>query len=160
MKKIILCFCLLISSVALPAFAQTDKLIDELSNIKGITYVSVSESMLGLIGNRLDAVDVGDVNLENILPKLKSIKILNADEGAGVKQMRSQLTNHFTKLKLEALVDIKEDGEVTKIYFSESKDFKKEYSSLIIYADEGDEISLILLNGTFQMNDLKNLMNQ
>lgn len=158
MKKIILYICLLFSSMALPAFAQTDKLIDDLSNIKGVTYISVSESMLGLIGDKMDMVNVGDVNLDNILPKLKTIKILNADEGAGVKQMRNQLAGYFSKQKMEALVDIKEDGEVTKIYFSESKNLKDEYSKLIIYADEGDEISFIALSGTFKMDDLKTLM--
>lgn len=158
MNKIILYFCLLFSGMALPTFAQTDKLIDELSNIKGVTYVSVSESMLGLIGDRLDMVNVGEVNLDDILPKLKSIKILNADEGPGVKQIRTQLTSYFSKQKLEALVDIKEDGEVTKIYFFESKDLKKEYSKLMIYVDEEDEVSFIVLSGTFKMADLKNLM--
>lgn len=158
MKKIILYICLLFSAVSLPTFAQTEKLIDELSNIKGMTYVSVSESMLGLMGNHIEKVSIDNVDIQQILPKLKSIKILNIDEGAGVKQMRNHLTSYFSKHKMEALVDVKDDGEVTKIYFFESKNFKKEYSSLIIYADEGDEVSFIMLNGIFKMDDLKTLM--
>ena len=158
MRKIILCVCLLLSCISLPVLAQNDKLIQELSDIKGVSSVYISESMLQLVGDASNMINAGGVKLDGILPKLNSIQILNADSGSAVDQLRAKLSSYIKKLNLEVLMQTKEDDEVTMIYFVESKDFKKDLSRLILFVDEKDEVTFIGLSGAFKLEDLKDMM--
>ena len=160
MRKIILCICLLLSCISLPAFAQNDKLVQELSDIKGVTSVFISESMLQLVEGASDMINAGGVKLDKVIPKLNSIQILNADSAPAVDELRAKLTGYIKKNNLEVLMQTKDDDEVTMIYFVESKDFKKESSRLFLFVDEKDEVTFIGLSGRFKLEDLKEMISK
>lgn len=158
MKRILAYICLFIVCMSIPSYGQTDKLIQELSDIKGVSSVLISESMLKLIGGGTDLINNDELKLDKVLPKLNGIQILSADSGKAVEQLRTKLADYIKKQKLEMLMQTKDDDEVTRIYFMESKDFKKEFSRLILVVDDKEEVTFIGLSGTFKLDDLKEMI--
>lgn len=151
MKKITTILSLLLLSISIPLFAQQHKVIQDLSNIKGVTAVFVSEQMLQMIG--LSQFDVEDVvELSNIASKVTSVTVLNAESSRPVKELRQGITSYIDKMKISPLITTKEDDEQVNIYFIEPQGSEKQ-SHVIIYTDEGDEVSLISITGSFSIKD-------
>lgn len=159
MKKIGRYMVLLLLFITLPLKAQNDKFFQDLSNIKGVTSVIISETMLGLIGGNSDMIDIDDLDVKSILSKLKSIQILNSETAQSTKEMRQKIQTYLDKVSVMPIMSVKEDDEKTLIYFIEPKG-KKDYAQLILFVDETDEISFISMSGTFKIEDLKGMMEQ
>lgn len=159
MKKIGRYMVLLLLFITLPLKAQNDKFFQDLSNIKGVTSVIISETMLSLIGGNSDMIDIDDLDVKGILPKLKSIQILNSETAQSTKEMRQKIQTYLDKVSVMPIMSVKEDDEKTLIYFIEPKG-KKDYAQLILFVDETDEISFISMSGTFKIEDLKGMMEQ
>lgn len=159
MKKIGRYMVLLLLFITLPLKAQNDKFFQDLSNIKGVTSVIISETMLGLIGGNSDMIDIDDFDVKGILSKLKSIQILNSETAQSTKEMRQKIQTYLDKVSVMPIMSVKEDDEKTLIYFIEPKG-KKDYAQLILFVDETDEISFISMSGTFKIEDLKGMMEQ
>ncbi len=159
MKKIGRYMVLLLLFITLPLKAQNDKFFQDLSNIKGVTSVIISETMLGLIGGNSDMIDIDDLDVKSILSKLKSIQILNSETAQSTKEMRQKIQTYLDKMNVMPIMSVKEDDEKTLIYFIEPKG-KKDYAQLILFVDETDEISFISMSGTFKIEDLKGMMNK
>lgn len=151
MKKITTMLCLLLMSISIPLFAQENKAIKELSNIKGVTAIFVSEQMLNMIGLSNFSVD-NVINLNDIASKIKSVTVLNAEDSKPIKELRKGMDTYLGKLKVSPMLTTKEDDEQVNIYFIEPQAADK-YAQLIIYTDEGDEVSIIALIGSFEMKD-------
>lgn len=159
MKKIGRYMVLLLLFITLPLKAQNDKFFQDLSNIKGVTSVIISETMLSLIGGNSDMIDIDDLDVKSILSKLKSIQILNSETAQSTKEMRQKIQTYLDKMNVMPIMSVKEDDEKTLIYFIEPKG-KKDYAQLILFVDETDEISFISMSGTFKIEDLKGMMEQ
>lgn len=159
MKKIGRYMVLLLLFITLPLKAQNDKFFQDLSNIKGVTSVIISETMLSLIGGNSDMIDIDDFDVKGILSKLKSIQILNSETAQSTKEMRQKIQTYLDKVSVMPIMSVKEDDEKTLIYFIEPKG-KKDYAQLILFVDETDEISFISMSGTFKIEDLKGMMEQ
>lgn len=159
MKKIGRYMVLLLLFITLPLKAQNDKFFQDLSNIKGVTSVIISETMLGLIGGNSDMIDIDNFDVKGILSKLKSIQILNSETAQSTKEMRQKIQTYLDKVSVMPIMSVKEDDEKTLIYFIEPKG-KKDYAQLILFVDETDEISFISMSGTFKIEDLKGMMEQ
>ena len=159
MKKIGRYMVLLLLFITLPLKAQNDKFFQDLSNIKGVTSVIISETMLSLIGGNSDMIDIDNFDVKGILSKLKSIQILNSETAQSTKEMRQKIQTYLDKVSVMPIMSVKEDDEKTLIYFIEAKG-KKDYAQLILFVDETDEISFISMNGTFKIADLKGMMNK
>lgn len=159
MKKIGRYMVLLLLFITLPLKAQNDKFFQDLSNIKGVTSVIISETMLGLIGGNSDMIDIDNLDVKGILSKLKSIQILNSETAQSTKEMRQKIQTYLDKVSVMPIMSVKEDDEKTLIYFIEPKG-KKDYAQLILFVDETDEISFISMSGTFKIEDLKGMMNK
>ena len=159
MKKIGRYMVLLLLFITLPLKAQNDKFFQDLSNIKGVTSVIISETMLSLIGGNSEMIDIDNFDVKGILSKLKSIQILNSETAQSTKEMRQKIQTYLDKVSVMPIMSVKEDDEKTLIYFIEPKG-KKDYAQLILFVDETDEISFISMNGTFKIEDLKGMMNK
>lgn len=159
MKKIGRYMVLLLLFITLPLKAQNDKFFQDLSNIKGVTSVIISETMLSLIGGNSDMIDIDNFDVKGILSKLKSIQILNSETAQSTKEMRQKIQTYLDKVSVMPIMSVKEDDEKTLIYFIEAKG-KKDYAQLILFVDETDEISFISMSGTFKIEDLKGMMEQ
>ena len=159
MKKIERYMVLLLLFITLPLKAQNDKFFQDLSNIKGVTSVIISETMLSLIGGNSDMIDIDNFDVKGILSKLKSIQILNSETAQSTKEMRQKIQTYLDKVSVMPIMSVKEDDEKTLIYFIEPKG-KKDYAQLILFVDETDEISFISMSGTFKIEDLKGMMEQ
>ena len=122
---------LLLLFITLPLKAQNDKFFQDLSNIKGVTSVIISETMLGLIGGNSDMIDIDDLDVKGILSKLKSIQILNSETAQSTKEMRQKIQTYLDKVSVMPIMSVKEDDEKTLIYFIEPKG-KKDYAQLIL----------------------------
>ena len=159
MKKIGRYMVLLLLFITLPLKAQNDKFFQDLSNIKGVTSVIISETMLSLICGNSDMIDIDNFDVKGILSKLKSIQILNSETAQSTKEMRQKIQTYLDKVSVMPIMSVKEDDEKTLIYFIEPKG-KKDYAQLILFVDETDEISFISMSGTFKIEDLKGMMEQ
>lgn len=152
MKKIIP-LLLLILTFTSPLYAQKVKEISELSKIKGVTVVQINKQLLNLIP-KIDQVNGIDTN--QLIGKLESILILNGEDKAAT-QLGKEMQLILKSLKVEPLLYASDEGEETTMYYVEGS--KKE-NQFILFSQEPDEVSIIVLKGSFTPQDISTLVNK
>ena len=152
MKKIIP-LLLLILTFTSPLYAQKVKEISELSKIKGVTVVQINKQLLNLIP-KIDQVNGIDTN--QLSGKLESILILNGEDKAAT-QLGKEMQLILKSLKVEPLLYASDEGEETTMYYVEG--IKKE-NQFILFSQEPDEVSIIVLKGSFTPQDISTLVNK
>jgi len=152
MKKIIP-LLLLILTFTSPLYAQKVKEISELSKIKGVTVVQINKQLLNLIP-KIDQVNGIDTN--QLSGKLESILILNGEDKAAT-QLGKEMQLILKSLKVEPLLYASDEGEETTMYYVEGS--KKE-NQFILFSQEPDEVSIIVLKGSFTPQDISTLVNK
>lgn len=152
MKKIIP-LLLLILTFTSPLYAQKVKEISELSKIKGVTVVQINKQLLNLIP-KIDQVNGIDTN--QLSGKLESILILNGKDKAAT-QLGKEMQLILKSLKVEPLLYASDEGEETTMYYVEGS--KKE-NQFILFSQEPDEVSIIVLKGSFTPQDISTLVNK
>lgn len=152
MKKIIP-LLLLILTFTSPLYAQKVKEISELSKIKGVTVVQINKQLLNLIP-KIDQVNGIDTN--QLSGKLESILILNGEDKAAT-QLGKEMQLILKSLKVEPLLYASDEGEETTMYYVEGS--KKE-NQFILFSQEPDEVSIIVLKGSFTPQNISTLVNK
>ena len=118
----------------------------------------VSEAMLRLISSDSDVLHaVGDMDLKDVMTKLKTIYVLDSDKKSVVKELRKELDNYIRTFNAEVLVSTKDDGDETHIYYIAPNKLEKN-AQLVIYNVDSTDISFICLLGTFNLEDLKGVI--
>lgn len=102
-------------------------------------------------GNQsFEAVNSDDVNMAAILKgsTINSVEVLNCEEGANLKSIRSKCQAIIKSLNLQVLVENSEDGEQgVTIYGLPDPSDPDIVTTALIYNDEGDEINCVVLTG-------------
>jgi len=113
MKKLVLIFIL--SVVSLAAFCQrspVDDLFDKYNGKEGFTSVYISSKMFSLLAR----IDSEDKEFQNLVSRIKSIKILSIDSATNISvgiNFCNELLRKLNASGFEDLMTVKEDdGEV------------------------------------------------
>jgi len=148
MKKLVtlLTMFLLVSST----IKSQDEVFEKLADTKGVDVVHISETMLRMMPN----ISTGGMNIGNIVSKLNSITILSAETSKSVDIMRKE-ANAVVKRGYESTMYIKDDDSKTAFYFKKDRNNVK--NEILMFMDEGDEITLIRIIGNITAEDIRTI---
>jgi hypothetical protein len=137
--------------------ASAQDLFEKLGDNEHITSVYISKALLNMFPGMADKVNVDGVDIKNIVAKLEQIDIYTSSNKEGLLLIRTEAKKLQSQSKsYEVLMKIKDDGNNVIFYAEKSKD-KDRFKSLIMFADDGDECTLIRLLGSFTAEDIQNI---
>ena len=149
MKKIVLLFIVTLCSVY--SFGQESRL-EKFADMDGVKSVYISKAMLSLMpGLEVQGVDIGST-----ATKLDNIQILSTEKSDIREKMSKEVKTLVNKGKVEELMRVKEDDENVFIYM---KDLGEKKSEFILFNDDKDELTVIIITGTLTLNDIQKIVN-
>ena len=148
MKLKNLAFFLAIAIIGTTMACAQQRVFADIPSGKGVQKVYVSQALMKMLGTKaFEAVNSDDVNMAAILKgsTINSVEVLNCEEGANLKSIRSKCQAIIKSLNLQVLVENSEDGEQgVTIYGLPDPDI---VTTALIFNDEGDEINCVVLTG-------------
>jgi hypothetical protein len=153
MKKLFLSVAFL--GLALLSQAQAnpiDAMFDKYSEREGFTVVSISGKMLGMLSNN----EEGNKDAENVISRLKSIKILSVEDSTLNKNLNfySELNKKLDLSVYEELMLVKEGPDITRFLIRQTGSIITEL--LVVTGGPGGN-SLISIKGDLDMKNISNL---
>ena len=126
------------------------------SDNEEVSAVFISSAMFKLMG-KVPNMDVGNssMNLGPLIKNLKSMYILDCDDTNLSQEIKSDVNRYIKKYDFEILMEIKDKGEVVRIYTVGSE---KTVTQFIMTASENNAFTLICLDGTMNRADLEKLI--
>ena len=139
--------------LCLQASAQTEFLNKYAKNDK-VKVLNFGKEMMALLGD--DLPSVGDMDIDDmgsLMKKVDNVKLVNVTEPKTIAKVTKDVGKAVKKYKYTPVLTGRDDDIDIGIYFVQ-KDSK---STLLLVGDEGRELNLIVLEGTFTLADLNNL---
>jgi hypothetical protein len=153
MKKIILSIAFL--SLTLLIHAQNnavEEMFDKYSEKQGFTLVSISSKMFGMFAN----LDKDNKDADNIISKLKSIRILSVEDSLLNKNLNfyTELSKKLDLSAYEELLVVKKGADITKFLIKESG---KNISELLVVTGGPEGNSLISIKGDLSLKNISDI---
>lgn len=159
-RSIILSLALMLAS--LTTWAQS--FFEGFEKYDDVEYVYVSKSLIGLIDN----VESSGVNLKGISEKIDNVIIIDMDKYVVVKGSPKNSENiqpasvraahgaliYMHNERYEQLMRSKDKDELTTIYV---KNKKKDNKEIVIYNEDKEEISIVVINGRLDKDDINKI---
>ena len=157
--KVALCAAIMFISTGANALGKDFK---KLAKIEGVEHVHIGKFLLNLAAKNGESVNIGeDITFTgksgDMLKKINSIDAFTCEEKKTVEQLSQQVRNILDGNGWEPLIDAKdEEGYKSKIY---QKQHGK-HTTVVIFAEEDSEASLVVIDGKIDMAQLMNQMNK
>ena len=139
-------------------WAQDSKgIYNKYSDNDQVSAVYISSAMFKLMG-KIPSMEMGrngSVDLGSIIKSLDSMYILDCEDPDISKNMKEDVSKYVDKHKFELLMEIKDKGEVVRIYTTGNE---KTVTHFVMTASENDAFTLICLDGTMSRADLEKLL--
>jgi hypothetical protein len=153
MKKIFLLIAL--SSLSVLIHAQNnavEEMFDKYSEKPGFTVVSISSKMFSMFTN----TEEGSKDADNIISKLKSIKILSVEDSLLNKNLNfyTELTKKLDLSVYEELLVVRTGPDITKFLIKESG---KIISELLVVKGGPAGNSLISIKGDLNLKNISDI---
>jgi len=155
MKRIITISLLLLASIG--AFAQSGRsFYQKYSDEPGVSAVYISPTMFRMMGGIPD-ISAGDneVNLAPIIRNLKGMFIISSENVSLNGKLSKEITRALGSGNYELMMEAKEDGEKVQIYTAGDE---ATVTSFILVSDEGNEFTVIWLDGEMPRQQMENLL--
>jgi hypothetical protein len=153
MKKIVLFFAPLCLNLIMQAQSNpVDDMFNKYSEKQGFTVVSISSKMFSMFANR----DVENKDADDIISKLKSIKILSVEDSLLNKNLNfyTELSKKLDLSVYEELMVVKEGPDITKFLIRQNGNTISEL--LVITGGPGGN-SLISIKGELNLKNISEL---
>ncbi|MBP3713721.1 MAG: DUF4252 domain-containing protein [Phocaeicola sp.] len=150
MKRIV--FLFIITWCATYCFGQESSL-EKFTDMDGVKSVYISKAMLSL----MPSLDVDGVDIGKTATKLDNIQILSTEKTDIREKMSKEVKALASKGKVEELMRVKEDGENVHIYM---KDLGNKKNEFILFNDDKDELTIIIITGSLTLTDIQNIVNK
>jgi hypothetical protein len=153
MKKIVLFFAPLCLNLMMQAQSNpVDDMFNKYSEKQGFTVVSISSKMFSMFANR----DVENKDADDIISKLKSIKILSVEDSLLNKNLNfyTELSKKLDLSVYEELMVVKEGPDITKFLIRQNGNTISEL--LVITGGPGGN-SLISIKGELNLKNISEL---
>jgi hypothetical protein len=154
MKNIIILLMLVVSTVVGAQNNKFEKLYQDFEDEKGVTTISINKAMFSMLGNM--KLDAELENLDGILKKLNSVKMIIIDDEDSGSKTRDELKKSIKKLGLEELISINNDGNKIKFYTEDSKG--DTFKNVILNINNPDSFLFMILDGTITASDLNSIV--
>ncbi len=151
--KLILIIAVLFLSINLQAQTNAvDNLFNKYSEKDGFTVVSISGRMFSMFSDQ----ENGEKGADNVIFKLKSIKILTVEDSLLNKDLNfyNELTRSRDMSAYEELMVIKEGRDITKFLILQKGNM---ISELVVITGGPGGNSLISIKGDFNLKDISDL---
>jgi len=153
MKKIILSFIALCLTLLIKAQSNpVDEMFNRYSEKQGFTVVSISSKMFSMFANK----DADNKDTDDIISKLKSIKILSVEDSLLNKNLNfySELSRKLDLSVYEELMVVKEGPDITKFLIKQSGNTITEL--LVVKGGPGGN-SLISIKGELNLKNISDM---
>ena len=151
-KSIFMCFTLFLTGSTL--FAQTDWL-EKFADQKDITQVTVTKALLKMVPTITASYDMNGLDIKEIVAKLDQIDIFSSSKEETAKLMRKEAAAFLKNNKsFEALLIIRDNPDNVTFYAQHEGGYIK---SLLMFADDGEECTIIRLLGKFTTKDIQKI---
>jgi len=153
MKKFFLSFTALCLTMMLQAQTNpVDEMFNKYSEKQGFTVVSISSKMFSLFANK----DPENKDADNVINKLKSIKILSVEDSLMNKNLNfySELSKKLDLSVYEELMVIKEGPDITKFLIKQNGNIISEL--LVVKGGPGGN-SLISIKGELNLKNISDM---
>jgi hypothetical protein len=129
-----------------------DEMFNKYSEKQGFTVVSISSKMFSLFANK----DPENKDADNVINKLKSIKILSVEDSLLNKNLNfySELSKKLDLSVYEELMVIKEGPEITKFLIKQNGNIISEL--LVVKGGPGGN-SLISIKGELNLKNISDM---
>ncbi len=138
------------------AWAQDGKgIYNKYSDNENVSAVYISSSMFKLMGNKVPNMELGEgssMNLGSIIKNLNSMYLLDCEDPDLCKEIKSDVNKFINKYDFEMLMEIKDKGEVVRIYTAGNE---RTVTQFIMTAAEYEAFTFICLDGTMSRADLE-----
>ena len=134
--------------------AQDGKgIYNKYSDNEEVSAVYISSAMFKLMG-KVPNMDLGDgsMNIGPLIKSLNAMYLLDCDDPDVCKELKDDVSKYISKYKFDMLMEIKDKGEVVRIYTTGSE---KTVTQFILTASEHDAFTFICLDGTMNREDLE-----
>lgn len=157
--KMALCAAILLASTGANALGKNFK---KLAKIEGVEHVHVGKFLLNLAAKNGESVNFGE-NIVigdksgNILKKIDTIDVYTSEKKNSAEQLSLHVRNILDGNGWEPLINMTDgDGEKVKIYQNQHG----KHSTVIIFAEEDGEASLVVIDGKLDMAQLMEQMSK
>ena len=153
MKKFFLTFTALCLTMMIQAQSNpVDEMFNKYSEKQGFTVVSISSKMFSLFANK----DPENKDADNVINKLKSIKILSVEDSLLNKNLNfySELSKKLDLSVYEELMVIKEGPDITKFLIKQNGNIISEL--LVVKGGPGGN-SLISIKGELNLKNISDM---
>jgi len=157
--KVALCAAIMLASTGANALGKDFK---KLAKIEGVEHVHIGKFLLNLAAKNGGNIDL-DENIAiggksgNILKKIDTIDVFTSEEKKSAEQLSQYVQSILDGDGWEPLINATdEDGEKVKIYQNQ----QGKHTTVIIFAEEDSETTLVVIDGKLDMAQLMEQMNQ
>lgn len=157
--KVALCAAIMLISTSTNALGKDFK---NLVKIEGVEHVHIGKFLLSLAAKNGESVNLGE-NISignksgNILKKINTIDVYTCEKKNSAEQLSQHVQSILDGNGWEPLIYMTdEDGEKVKIYQSQHG----KHTTVIIFEEEENEASLVVIDGKLDMAQLMEQMNQ
>ena len=155
MKRIFLIIAISLLSLTSWMVVEADaqnKVFSKYSEMDNVDYICITKSMLKLLGN--SSATINGVHIEGITNAINVILIINSGDDEVSEMMKKDYKILSSDPNYEVLMYAKSDGERVTTLLNTTKSEKE----VVMYIDEKDELTFIVLTGTFTDEQLKKLL--
>lgn len=142
---------LLLAACCIGASAQTS-VFEKYRDNKNVTVFNVSSLMLRL----MPSGNINGFNLDDLKQKMDAVKILSANKKKIGKSLTKDVKKALAKGGYQELATITEGNKTATINVLNDGEYIKEFS-ILIKPQNGDDTTLIILQGHFTMDDVEKL---
>jgi hypothetical protein len=145
---VLICLVTLIKAQSNPV----DEMFDKYSEKPGFTVVSISSKMFSMFAGAEEA----DKDADDIISKLKSIKILSVEDSLLNKNLNfyTELSKKLDLSVYEELMAVKEGGNITRFLIRQTG---KTINELLVITGGPEGNSLISIKGDLNLKNLSEL---
>ena len=157
--KVALCAAIMFISTGANALGKDFK---KLAKIEGVEHVHIGKFLLSLAAKNGESVNIGnDITFTgksgNMLKKIDTVDVYTCEEKNSAEQLSQQVRSILDGEGWEPLIDAT-DGEDYKSKIYQNQQGK--HTTVVIFAEEGNEASLVVIDGKIDMAQLMNQMNK
>ena len=138
-------------------WAQDGKgLYNKYSDNEQVSAVYISSTMFKLMG-KVPNMDIGEgsMNLGPIIKNLNSMYLIDCEDPDLCNEIKSDVNKFIKKYDFEMLMEIKDKGEVVRIYTAGNE---KTVTQFILTAAEYEAFTFICLDGTMSRAELEKVI--
>lgn len=148
-RNLILIICLCCSFTVL---AQNN-VLDNLSEMDGVSAVYISKSMFNTIEN----MNMGGLDISKVTGKVEAMQILTGEKPKAVQTMKIQAEKLVKRQEYEMMMKVKDSGSKVTFYTQKQKDKIKE---LLMLIDEApNEYTIIQIKGELSLKEIQEITN-